>query len=81
MLENFWLTNEHEPEIESCKGMNFATLPYCFFPYPSPTLGHNVHTLYPTLPYPNKLKTHNNRILCMISLFSYELMKVNTADI
>ena len=34
-----------------------------------------------TLPYPNKLKSHDNRILCMISLFSYELMKLNTAHI
>ena len=96
-------------QLESCKGMNFATLPYPtrvvplpdptlpyptvrelypILPYPtlsrsysSPTLRHNVRTLYPTLPYPNKLKSHNNRILCMISLFSYELMKLNTADI
>ena len=37
--------------LESCKGMNFATLPYCFFPYPSPILPYAGRTLarsYPT---------------------------------
>ena len=71
-----------ELKFRVLQGYKFCYLILCgLYPtlrrrYSSPILGHNVRTLYS-----NKLKSYNNRILCMISLFIYEIIKLNITDI